>query len=101
MGKRKYTHMGAYEERIKGLREEGRTKGEIAEELGLEIEQVKNWIGRQNRKERERAQGIIRKGKGRPRIRPLSQKEEYEQEIARLKMENKLLRDFLRLQERK
>lgn len=101
MGKRKYTHMESYGERIKELREEGRTRREIAEELGLENEQVKNWISRQNHKERERAQGIIKKSKGRPRIRPLSEKEEYEQEIARLKMENELLRDFLRLLERK
>ena len=101
MGKRKYEHMWKYEERIREMREEGRTTREIAEELGLEKKQIRNWISRQNRKEREQAQGIIRQKKGRPRSRPLTQIEEYEQEIERLKMENELLRDFLGLLERK
>ena len=101
MQKRRYTDMGKYEERIRELRGEGRTTREIAEELGLEKKQIINWISRQNRKEREVAKGIIRQKKGRPRSRPLSQTEEYEQEIKRLKMENELLRDFLGLLERK
>lgn len=101
MEKRKYVQMGRYEERIREMREEGRTTREIAEELGLERKQIRNWISRHNRKERELAQGVIRQKKGRPRSRPLSQREEYEQEITRLKMENELLRDFLRLLERK
>lgn len=101
MKKRSYTDMGQYEKRIRGLREEGKTTREIAEELGLDRKQIQNWISRQNRKERELAQGIIRQKKGRPRSRPLTQIEEYEQEIERLKMENELLRDFLGLLERK
>ena len=45
--------------------------------------------------------GVPSKRKGRPRTRPLTAVEEYEKEIARLEMENKLLRDFLELTERK
>ena len=58
----------------------------IADMLGLEFDQVKNWIKRNNRKERNLAQGITPKPKGRPR---------KQTEIEQLRMENKLLRDFL------
>ena len=75
MEKRKYVQMGKYEERIREMREEGRTTREIAEELGLERKQIRNWISRHNRKESELAQGIISQKKGKPRSRPLSQRE--------------------------
>ena len=55
MEKRKYVQMGRYEERIREMREEGRTTREIAKELGLERKQIRNWISRHNRKERELA----------------------------------------------
>ena len=101
MKKRKYVHMGEYEVRIQEMREAGMSRQEIAEELGLEKMQIKNWISRHNRREKDLKQGIIKGAKGRPRSRALSKAEEYEREIARLEMENKLLRDFLRLLERK
>ena len=46
-------------------------------------------------------QGVLRRPKGRPRTRPMTKEEEYQREIARLEMENKLLRDFLQSTERK
>ena len=101
MGKRKYTHVEEYEPVILQMREEGKTRREIAESLGLEKEQIKGWLNRYNRKQAKIAAGIPSKPKGRPRKRPLSSKEEYEKEIARLQMENQLLRDFLRFTERK
>ena len=44
MSKRKYTHIKAIEEQIVSMREAGMTQQEIADELGLEKEQSKNWV---------------------------------------------------------
>lgn len=100
MTKRKWTNMSEYGEEIQGLRDAGMTRQEIADRLGLEKEQIKNWIARQNQARARLARGKIPKRKGRPRTRPLTTEEECRKEIARLEMENKLLRDFLSLTER-
>ena len=100
MGKRKWTNIQALEPQILGMREAGMSRRMIADELGLELRQIENWINRKNRAKAKLSTGIIPKQKGRPRKRPLSTKEEYEQEIARLQMENNLLRDFLQSTER-
>ena len=100
MGKRKYTHVKELEVEILSMREAGKTRREIAEHLGLEKRQIETWITRYNRRQKKIATGILPKQKGRPRKRPLSSTEEYEKEIARLQMENQLLRDFLQSTER-
>ena len=101
MGKRKFTHVDVYENEILEMRQEGKTRHEIAEHLGLTKTQIKNWINRYNRRQRQLAAGIVPRPKGRPRRKPLNREEEYEKEIARLQMENQLLRDFLQFTERK
>ena len=100
MGKRKWTNMQALEPQILEMREAGLSRRMIADELGLELRQIENWINRRNRARAKLSMGIVPKRKGRPRKRPPSTAEEYEQEIARLLMENKLLRAFLQLTER-
>ena len=100
MSKRKYTHIKEIETQIIAMREAGMTRREIADELGLEKAQIKNWVARYNRRKAGMLQGMPAKPKGRPRKKPLSSTEEYEREISRLQMENKLLRDFLQLTER-
>ena len=100
MTKRKYTHIKEIESQIITLREAGMTRQEIADELGLEKGQIKNWVARYNRRRHELLQGMPSRLKGRPRKKPLSSAEEYEREISRLQMENKLLRDFLQSAER-
>ena len=100
MGKRKWTNIQALEPQILAMREAGMSRRMIADELGLELRQIENWINRKNRAKAKLSAGIIPKQKGRPRKRPLSTKGEYEQEIARLQMENNLLRDFLQSTER-
>ena len=100
MAKRKWTNMQVLETQILAMREAGLSRRMIADELGLELRQIENWINRRNRTRAKLSLGIVPKRKGRPRKRPLSTTEEYEQEIARLQMENKLLRDFLQLTER-
>ena len=97
MGKRKWTDMQALEPEIMKMRDQGMSRTQIANELGLEWKQIDNWITRHNKKKSATIMGWPAKRKGRPRTRPLTTKEEYEREIARLEMENKLLRDFLQL----
>jgi len=100
MSKRKYTHIKAMEQQIIAMREAGMTRQEIADKLGLEKEQIKNWVARYNRRKADLLQGLPTRPKGRPRKRPLTAEEDYGQTIARLQMENKLLRDFLQSTER-
>ena len=100
MSKRKYTHFTAIGSVIIAMREAGHTNREIAEHLGIEKRQIECWVNRRNRKQKKFAAGIPPKPKGRPRIRPLTATAEYEHEMARLRMENKLLRDFLQSTER-
>ena len=100
MAKRKWTNMQVLESQILAMREAGLSRRMIADELGLELRQIENWINRRNRTRAKLSLGIVPKRKGRPRKRSLSTAEEYEKEIAILQMENKLLRDFLRSTER-
>ena len=91
--KRIYTHMKAKETRIIELRQLGKTRQEIADELGYTKEQIKNWIKRYN-KRIAGAAADIPKQRGR---KPTVTMAEYKYENKRLRMENELLRDFLRL----
>ena len=99
MGKRKWTNIEMYESEIIRLREAGLTRQQIADELFLEKVQIKNWINRYNKR-----QSIISertpKAKGRPRKDGKPPRQNIESELNRLRMENKLLRDFLRSTER-
>lgn len=90
---RGYTHIKIQEERIIKLREAGKTRQEIANELGLTKTQLKNWVNRFNRRESQEG-GNIAKVRGR---KPAVTLQEYKYENKRLKMENELLRDFLLL----
>jgi len=99
--KRKYTHIKAQEEKILIMREAGKTRQEIADELGLSKSQKKNWVNRHNKSTARLNAGLNPKRRGRPRTSEPTNEEEYKYEIKRLKMENELLRDFLRLAGRK
>ena len=103
MSKNKYTHLQALEGEILAMREMGLTRQEIAERLGLSEVQIKNWINRYNRKQAKLAAGILPSPKGRRRkeAKIVSKEAEQAYEIQRLRMENKLLRDFLQYTGRK
>ena len=102
MSKRKYTHMQPLLSEIKAMIAEGKSHREIEEFFGLTGDRpIHNLLKCERRKEAKLCSGIQLKAKGRPRVRPLCEKEEYEKEISRLKMENELLRDFLQLTGRK
>ena len=100
MSTRKYAHIESLRSTILSMRSNGYTNQEVADHLGLEKEQVKNCIRRHNRKERLLASGIGIKAKGRPRKDGQPPKQDPQKELERLRMENKLLRDFLQFTER-
>ena len=103
MCKRKYTRLKMLEPEIVEMKKANRTKREIADHFGLTKEQVKDLLKRYRRRERKIAAGLSPKPVGRLRkdARPRNKQEEQAYEIARLKMENKLLRDFLQSTGRK
>ena len=103
MSRRKYTHIQELEEEILSMRHKGATRQEIADQLGLSKSQIKSWINRYNRKQAKLEAGIPLRPQGRPRKSDVPRDIVAEQayEIRRLRMENELLRDFLRSTGRK
>jgi len=99
MGKRKWTDMKAIEAEIIEMRKAGKSRQEIADYFGLNKKQIVNWVTRHNREQAQLAQGILPRKRGRPRKdgQPSCQTEATE--LKRLRMENQLLRDFLRFTE--
>lgn len=100
MQKRKYTHLKAVEGLILSMRQDGMTLQEIGDELGLSLKQMRNWSYRHNCEKRNTLKGIMPKPKGRPRKDGQPPKQDVEKELQQLRMENKLLRDFLQSTER-
>lgn len=96
--KRKYTKIKEIEPEILSMRAAGKTRKEIAETLGLEKKQIENWVSRHNREQARLNLGLMPKTRGRPRkdAEPQDIVAQQAYEIQRLKMENELLRDFLR-----
>ena len=100
--KREYTHIQTLEQEIKKLLEEGKTQREIAEHYGFRDKYVvKGFIKRQRRKQDLIDAGIAPRHRGRPPKGYVPTEQEKDFEIKRLKMENELLRDFLRIAGRK
>ena len=101
MSKRKYTHIKGLEELVISMRGAGMSRQEIADELGLDKIQVKNCVYRYNHRRTLLALGHELRPKGRPRKDGQPPKQDLQKEVERLRMENKLLRDFLQSTERK
>ena len=101
MQKRKYVQVKLIGDQIQLMRTEGMTNREIADHFGLNLKQVKNWVNRHNRTQKNLAVGIVPKPKGRPRKDGQPPRQNEKKEIERLRMENKLLRDFLQFTGRK
>ena len=104
MSRQKYTHVQVLLPEIRAMEAAGKTKREIAEHFGLRDKYVvKQLLTRERRKEKKIIEGIIPRPKGRPRknVQPIDIVSQQAYEIDRLKMENKLLRDFLQLTGRK
>lgn len=104
MKKRNYTHIQALLPEIKAMLGEGKTQRKIAEHFGFKDKQVvKEPLKCERRKEHKLEAGILPRPKGRPRKddSPRDIVTEQTYEIQRLRMENKLLRDFLQSTGRK
>ena len=97
MSKGNYTHIIFLEPEIVAMRASGKTKREIAEHYGLKTEQVKELLKRYRRRERKIIAGIQVRPQGRPRKDGQPPHQSEKTELERLRMENKLLRDFLQL----
>ena len=82
------------------MREAGKTNREIADELGVELRQIKWWVSRYNKRQSLVMEGKTPKVKGRPRKDGQPPRQDVQKELERLRMENKLLRDFLQFTER-
>ena len=93
---RGYTHIKMLEEKIFEMKANGKTNREIAEHFGLSIIQIKNLINRHNQAQKRKEAGILPGRPGRPSKGYKSTEQEKDNQIKRLKMENELLRDFLR-----
>ena len=100
MSKRKYTRVKAIEGIILSMRAEGLTLREIGDELGLSYKQMRDWSYRHNREQRNITTGKEPRPKGRPRKDGQPPRQDVQKELERLRMENKLLRDFLQFTER-
>lgn len=99
-----YTHVQMLLPEIAAMMAEGKTQREVAEYFGFKDKYVvKRLLDRQREKRRKLEAGIVPRPKRRPRKDPAPRDVATEQayEIARLRMENKLLRDFLQFAERK
>lgn len=99
-----YTHVQMLLPEIEAMMAEGKTQREVAEYFGFKDKYVvKRLLDRQREKRRKLEAGIVPRPKGRPRkdAAPRDVATELAYEIARLQMENKLLRDFLQFSERK
>ena len=98
MGKQNYTHVQILPPEIEAMIAEGKTQREVAEHFGFKDKYVvKELLKRQRAKQRKLEAGIVPRPKGRPRkdAAPRDVVREQAYEIERLRMENKLLRDFL------
>ena len=100
MQKRRDTHMKAVEALILSMRQDGMTLREIADELGLSHKQLRNWSYRHNCEKRTMLRANAPRPRGRPRKDGQPPRQDIQKEVARLRMENKLLRDFLLSTER-
>lgn len=99
-----YTHVQMLLPEIEAVIAEEKTQREVAEYFGFKDKYVvKRLLNRQREKRRKLEAGIVPRPKGRPRkdAAPRDVATEQAYEIARLRMENKLLRDFLQFAERK
>lgn len=99
-----YTHVQMLLPEIEAMIAEGKTQREVAEYFGSKDKYVvKRLLNRQREKRRKLEAGIVPRPKGMPRkdAAPRDVATEQAYEIARLQMENKLLRDFLQFAERK
>lgn len=93
--KRTWTNMESAAQIIIEMRNKGFTRQQIADALGLNKVQIKNWINRKNRQQRKIPS--IPKQKGRPRKTPMNEPQAMALRIRELEREVELYRSFLQV----
>lgn len=96
---RQYTHIKQYYSLMQQLQDEGKSYREIGEELGFSREQVKECMRRPRRLTQKQKQSVPKR-KGRPPRQASANWNALQKEVKSLRMENELLRDFLKTTER-
>ena len=94
---RSYTHIKQYYEEMEQMHQEGHS---CREKFGFTKEQVKECLRRPRRKAQEE-QERVPKRRGRPAKQIPTTLSSLEKEVKQLRMENELLRDFLKAAERR
>ena len=85
----------AFHVKVRGLREAGLTRRQIAEEMDVSYDVIEKMFKRQNRADRESAVSPqLKKRRGRPRMKPMTTLEELQKRNKELEMENELLKKF-------
>ena len=97
---REYKAIKQMEGKIKQLRDQGYSHREIGEELGYSKEQIKELL-RRERRQLQKQTAKVPQHKGRPQKHTAKSVTELEKENKQLRMENDLLRDFLKRTEGK
>ena len=92
---RSYTKVESIAEEVFRRKAAGETNREIGEHFGLTKQQVKQLVNRQNRKQRLIENGYIPRPKGRPRKDAADESVRQQNELAQLRMQVELLRNFL------
>lgn len=92
---RKYTKLEMLSEEVMRRKAAGETNRKIAESYGLTLEQIKNLVKRHNRKSRLIAKGYVLRPKGRPRKNASDEETRRKNELAELRMQAELLKNFL------
>ncbi len=92
---RSYVKVECLTEEVFRRKAAGETNREIGEHFGLSKEQVKQLATRQRRKQRLIKNGYIPRPKGRPRKDAADESVRQQNELAQLRMQVELLRNFL------
>ena len=92
---RSYTKMECLAEEVLRRKAAGETNREIGESYGLTKRQIEQLVNRQHRKQRMIEHGYIPRSKGRPRKGTMDETTRQQKELAQLRMQVELLRNFL------
>ena len=92
---RSYVKVECLTEEVFRRKAAGETNREIGEHFGLSKEQIKQLATRQRRKQRLIENGYIPRPKGRPRKDAADESVRQQSELAQLRMQVELLRNFL------
>ena len=92
---RSYVKMECLAEAVFRRKAAGETNREIGEHFGLSKKQIEELVKRQNRKKRLIENGYTPRPKGRPRKDAADEGVRQQNELAQLRMQVELLRNFL------